>query len=96
MHFEWHGSKATLNFKKHQVSFDEAVSVFYDPLAATVAGPDHSQQKSRLITVGSSGHGRLLVVSHVERSGAVRIISARRATPRERKRHEGEEPGAAG
>jgi hypothetical protein len=96
MRFEWDGSKATSNLKKHRVSFDEAVTVFYDPLAATFGDPDHSQEESRLITVGYSARGRLLVVSHVERGGATRVISARRATLRERKRHEGEEPGAAG
>ena len=96
MRFEWDGSKARSNVKKHRVSFDEAVTVFYDPLAATFGDPDHSQEESRLITVGYSARGRLLVVSHVERGGATRVISARRATLRERKRHEGEEPGATG
>lgn len=96
MRFEWGGSKATSNVKKHRVSFDEAVTVFYDPLAATFGDPDHSQEESRLITVEYSARGRLLVVSHVERGGATRLISARRAILRERKRHEGEDPGAAG
>jgi uncharacterized DUF497 family protein len=89
MRFEWDGTKPTSNLKKHRVSFDEAVTAFYDPLAATFDDPDHSQGEVRLITVGSSVRGRLLVVCHVERGGAVRLISARRATPRERKRHEG-------
>ena len=88
MRFEWDGSKAASNLKKHRVSFDEAVTVFYDPLAATFDDPDHSQDGSRLVTVGYSAQGRLLVICHVERGGAVRLISARRATPRERKRHE--------
>jgi len=96
MRFEWDGSKAVSNLKKHGVSFDEAVSVFYDPLAATFGHPDHSQEETRLITVGYSARGRLLLVSHVKRGGAVRIISARRATLRERKRHEDEAPGAGG
>ncbi|MGO8813591.1 MAG: BrnT family toxin [Terriglobia bacterium] len=96
MRFEWDGSKATSNLKKHRVSFEEAVTVFYDPLAATFGDPDHSQEESRLITVGYSARGRLLVVSHVERSGAIRVVSARRATVRERRRHEGEEPDATG
>ena len=89
MRFEWDGSKAASNLKRHRVSFDEAVTVFYDPLAATFEDPDHSQDESRLVTVGYSARGRLLVVCHVERGGGVRLISARRATPRERKRHEG-------
>ncbi len=89
MRFEWDGSKATSNLKKHRVSFEEAVTVFYDPLAATFDDPDHWHDESRLVTVGYSAQGRLLVVCHVERGGAVRLISARRATSRERKRHEG-------
>jgi len=89
MRFEWDGSKAAANLKKQRVSFDEAVTVFYDPLAATFADPDHSQDESRLVTVGYSAQGRLLVVCHVERGRGVRLISARAATRRERKRHEG-------
>jgi uncharacterized protein len=96
MRFEWVGSKAASKLKKHRVSFDEAVTVLYDPLAATFGDPDHSQEESRLITVGYSGRGRVLVVSHVERGGATRLISARRATSRERKRHEAETRGAGG
>lgn len=96
MRFEWDGGKAKSNFKKHRVSFDEAVTVFYDPLAATFADPRHSHDESRLVTVGYSAHGRLLVVCHVERGGAVRLISARGATPRERKRHEGQQHGPTG
>lgn len=88
MRFEWDGSKASSNLKKHRVSFDEAVTVFYDPLAATFEDPGHSHDESRLVTVGFSAEGRLLVVCHVERGEAVRLISARRATPRERRRHE--------
>ena len=88
MRFEWDREKAVWNRRKHGVSFDEAVTVFYDPLAATFDDPDHSGGERRLITVGYSAQGRLLVVCHTERRGAVRIISARRATARERKRHE--------
>lgn len=88
MRFEWDREKAVWNRRKHRVSFDEAVTVFYDPLAATFDDPDHSGGEQRLITVGYSAQGRLLVVCHTERRGAVRIISARRATARERKRHE--------
>jgi len=96
MRFEWDGTKATSNLKKHRVSFDEAVTVFYDPLAATFADPEHSDDESRLVTVGYSGRGRLLVVCHVERGGVVRLINARRTTTRERTRHEGEEPRRGG
>jgi uncharacterized DUF497 family protein len=88
MRFEWDRRKATRNQRKHGVSFDEAVTVFYDPLAATFDDPDHSVDESRFITVGySSGH-RLLVVSYTERGTTIRIISARRANAQERKRHE--------
>ena len=93
MQFEWDGSKAASNLKKHRVSFDEAVTVFYDPLAATFGDPDHSLEEDRLITVGYSKTGRLLVVSQVEEDDRVRLISARTATRRERKRHEDETPG---
>jgi hypothetical protein len=96
MRFEWDEQKAASNVKKHGVSFDEAVTVFYGPLAATFGDPDHAQEESRLITVGYSAHGRLLVVSHIERGAFTRVVSARPATPRERKRHEGEEGGAIG
>ena len=88
MRFEWDGDKAAANVKTHRVSFDEAVTVFYVPLAATFDDPDHSDGESRLVTVGYSARGRLLVVCHVERGAGTRLISARRATVRERKRHE--------
>jgi uncharacterized DUF497 family protein len=89
MWFEWDREKAKRNYKKHKISFDEAVTVFYDPLSATFSDPDHSDNEQRLITVGYSSHSRLLVVSHAERGKTIRIISARRATAHERKRHEG-------
>jgi hypothetical protein len=88
MRFEWDGDKAAKNRTKHNVSFEEAVTVFYDPLAVTFDDPNHSQSERRLITVGYSSQGQLLVVCHTERRGAVRLISARRATRHERKRHE--------
>ncbi|MEK6690020.1 MAG: BrnT family toxin [Nitrospirota bacterium] len=88
MEFEWDRGKAKKNDRKHKVSFDEAMTVFYDPLSATFDDPDHSVDEQRLITVGYSSRGRLLVVSHTERGKAIRIISARSATAHERKRHE--------
>ena len=88
MKFEWDRNKEKLNIKKHTISFDEAVTVFYDPLSATFADPDHSIEEVRLIPVGYSSQGRLFVVSHTERGDAIRIISARPATVSERKRHE--------
>lgn len=88
MQFEWDPDKARRNFKKHEVTFDEAVTVFYDPLSATFDDPDHSVGERRLVTIGFSAQGRLMAVCHTERGSAVRIISARLATARERKRHE--------
>jgi len=88
MRFEWDQDKARVNLRKHKVSFDEAVTVFYDPLAATFDDLDHSRRERRFLTIGYSSHRRLLVVCHTERRDAVRLISARRAAAHERKRHE--------
>jgi hypothetical protein len=74
--------------RKHGVSFDEAGSVFLDQLAVSGPDPDHSVGESRYITFGVSSLGRLLAVSHTYRPGAIRIISARRATRAERKIYE--------
>ena len=89
MQFEWDPGKARQNLRKHGVSFDEAVTAFYDPLSATFDDPDHSIGEQRYITVGFSSQNRLLIVGHTERGETVRIISARLATAHERKRHEG-------
>lgn len=88
MRFEWNSAKAARNLRKHRVSFEEAVSVFYDPLAATGADPDHSQDEERFVTFGMSSAGRPLVVSHTDRGEAIHIISARRATQSERRFYE--------
>ena len=88
MHFEWDPAKARKNLQKHGVSFEEASSVFYDPLAVTGVDPDHSEGEERLITFGTSSQGRLLVVSQTERGEAIRIISARVATQSERRIYE--------
>jgi hypothetical protein len=88
MHFEWDPAKARRNFRKHGVSFEEASSVFYDPLAATGADPDHSEGEERIITFGVSSEGRLVVVAHTERGDAIRIISARVATQQEKRIYE--------
>jgi len=88
MQFEWDLKKAARNLKKHGVSFEESVTVFYDPLSATFDDPDHSAGERRYITIGFSSRNRLLFVSHSERGEALRIISARPATAHERKRHE--------
>lgn len=88
MEFEWDREKAAQNLEKHEVSFDEAVTVFHDPLAATFDDPDHSAGEQRFVTIGFSPHNRLIVVAHTERGESIRIISARLATSQERKRHE--------
>lgn len=88
MHFEWDRAKADANRRKHRVTFDEAVGVFYDPLSATFLDPDSSRREERLITIDHSSRQRLLVVVHTERSETIRIISARLANAHERKRHE--------
>ena len=88
MHFEWDPAKAEHNRSKHGVTFDEAASVLDDPLSATFDDPDHSTGERRLITIGHSSLARLLIVSHTESGETIRIISARLATPAERKRHE--------
>lgn len=88
MRFEWDSDKAKANLRKHRTSFDEATTVFLDPLSATFSDPDHSTGEQRFITVGMSSKARLLVVAHSERATVVRIISARPASASERKRHE--------
>ncbi len=84
MYFEWDPVKARKNLRKHEVTFEEASSVFYDLLAVTGTDPDHSEGEERMVTFGVSSLGRLLVVAHTERSDAIRIISARVATKHER------------
>lgn len=88
MEFEWDDDKAEANFAKHGVSFLEASSVFDDDLSLTFSDPDHSVGEERLVIIGHSQRGRLLFVSHTDREGVVRIISAREVTRRERKVYE--------
>lgn len=88
MTFQWNPDKASSNIKKHGVSFEEAVTVFGDPLAVTISDPDHSVGEFRFLTTGKSTLQRLLVVSHTERGGEVRLISVRLATRQERKSYE--------
>ena len=88
MQFEWNTEKAKANLKKHEVSFDEAETVFDDPLFVIFADPDHSFEENRFIIMGESNQNRLLVVSYTERPSATRLISARKATRLERKKYE--------
>lgn len=90
MKFQWDAEKAASNQSKHGVFFEEAVTVFADPLATTISDPDHSLGEFRFLTIGQSNRYRLLVVSHTERAGQVRLISARLATRQERRSYESE------
>jgi uncharacterized protein len=86
--YEWDPRKAAENLKKHRISSEEATTVFLDPKALTFAEPDHSHEEEREITIGQSAQRRVLFVAHSERAGRIRIISARRATYRERRQYE--------
>ena len=86
--FEWDSRKAASNLAKHEVSFEEAATVFGDPLGRIVADPRHSSEEERFVLLGVSQEAHLLAVMFVDRSEAIRIISARPATRRERKDYE--------
>jgi uncharacterized DUF497 family protein len=88
MEFEADPAKAEKNLKKHKVSFEEAASVFGDPMAYTFADPDHSIGEKRWLTFGLSRMGRILAIIYTERRGKVRLISARLATKHERSIYE--------
>ena len=83
--FEWDESKAAANLKKHQVSFEEAKSVFFDDFGVQFFDEDHSSGEDRFLMLGRSAEAKLLIVCHCEREqgAVVRIISARKATKRE-------------
>ena len=86
MKFEWDPKKAEVNLKKHKVSFEEATTVFFDELAKITFDPDHSHDEHRQILIGHSQNKRLIFVVHIsiEEKNTIRIISARKATKRER------------
>jgi uncharacterized DUF497 family protein len=86
--FEWDPVKAASNQKKHNVSFVEAATVFFDPLSITVVDPGHSSDEKRFVITGLSYQSRPLVVVHADRGDRIRIISARRATPAEKEKYE--------
>jgi uncharacterized DUF497 family protein len=83
--FEWDPAKSSRNLAKHDVSFDEASTVFDDDIFITLLDEEHSQTEERYITIGLSNKKRLLLVAHTEREGRIRIISARKATKNEEK-----------
>ena len=88
--FEWDPKKAAKNLRKHGVSFDEAATVFGDPLGTTVSDPDHLSAEDRYINVGMSRRRRVVMVAYTERGERIRIISARELTRAERETYEEE------
>ena len=90
--FEWDVRKARDNLKKHGVGFEEALTVFADPLARIFDDPDHSEEERRELIIGHSAAQRLLVVGFTERQTATRLIGAREATARERREYEQNTP----
>ncbi|MDQ2921956.1 MAG: BrnT family toxin [Acidobacteriota bacterium] len=88
MRFTWDKPKAASNLVKHGITFEEAATVFGDPLSNAFPDPDHSVAEYRFVIVGSSEQGRILVVAHTDDGELVRIISARETTHGERKAYE--------
>ena len=86
--FEWDTEKAQANLQKHGVSFDEAATVFFEPLSITIPDPLHSGEERRFVITGLSRRQNHLVVVHIERGEKISIISAHPATPSERKKYE--------
>jgi uncharacterized DUF497 family protein len=86
--FEWDEAKSRRNLKKHGVSFEEASTIFGDPLARTIHDAVHSEQEDRFVNLGESQRGRLLVVVFTDRGDKIRIVSARAASRRERRDYE--------
>jgi len=86
--YEWDAKKAKRNRRKHRISFEDAATVFLDPLALTFPDPDHSIDEEREITIGRSSRQQIVFVSHSRREDRVRIISARKTTRGERKQYE--------
>lgn len=86
--FEWDPKKAESNARKHGVTFDEASTVFGDPLGLLMPDPDHSSDEQRYVVLGMSNRRRVVVVAFAERPPRTRLISARRATRHEQRRYE--------
>ena len=86
--FEWDPKKAKKNLEIHGISFDEASTVFRDTLSLAIYDPLHSDEEDRFVLIGNSHNNRLLVVVHTERFNRIRVISARKATQKERKQYE--------
>lgn len=90
LEFVWDPAKAAANLRKHGVSVPETTTAFADPNSLTVTDPDHSATEERLILLGLSTRSRLLIVAHTERGDVIRLISARKATRKERITYEEE------
>lgn len=88
MQFEWDEDKAKKNILKHQVSFNEAETVFDDPCYIDFYDPDHSMDEDRYLIVGQSNRRRILIISYTQRANSIRLISAREVTLQERKVYE--------
>lgn len=86
--FVWDSQKAQANLSKHGIRFEEASTVLADPVRIVLLDEEHSVDEQRFITIGYSQSNRLLLVAYVERAGKTRIISARKATPNERRFYE--------
>jgi uncharacterized protein len=82
--FEWDDAKNQANLLKHGITFEQATEIFLDPLSLTIQDPEHSDVEDRFITIGMTKTGLVAVASHTDREDTIRIISARRATNRER------------
>ena len=92
MQITWDLDKAAVNLDKHGVDFQDAATIFTDPLSVTFPSEDHSEDEARFLTIGESTKGELLVVAHTEEEDIIRIISARRATRQERRFYEKGKP----
>ena len=88
MRITWDPDKAAANLEKHGVDFQDAATVFTDPLSTTFPSEDHSENEARFLTIGQAVTGELLVVAHTEEGEIIRVISARRTTPQERRFYE--------
>ena len=91
LNFEWDEEKSEANIRKHDISFEEAKTVFNDPLAMTISDPEHSSQEDRYIDMGMSSRGRVIVVWYTERGPNIRIIGARKAARSQRRQYEEEQ-----
>ncbi len=86
--FEWDEVKAKANFKKHKVSFEEGKTIYNDPFLFTFPDDKHSVTEDRYVNIGLSANRRVLILTHTERQGKIRIISCRKATTHERRFYE--------